>query len=142
MHIPSSAYKQYPIVLYTVLQSSYVQSPIVPIYRPLQFPSIFLNSSCIQPSAIPIYSLLQYLCTVSLSQCSVAVKRHHDLSTSYKRKHLIGGSLTASCRRLVQCQHSRENGGMQVGTILENYLRALILDPQAAGRDTGSGMGF
>jgi hypothetical protein len=31
---------------------------------------------------------------------------------------------------------------MQVGTILEKYLRALILDLQGAGRDPGPGMGF
>jgi hypothetical protein len=30
---------------------------------------------------------------IYLSQCSIAVKRHHDQGNSYKRKHLIGAGL-------------------------------------------------
>jgi hypothetical protein len=32
----------------------------------------------------------------ALSQCSIAVKRHHDHGNSYKGRHLIGGLLMVS----------------------------------------------
>lgn len=48
--------------------------------------------------------------TSYLSYCSVVMERHHDQSSSYGRKHLIGDLLT-SFRRLVYCHHCGEHSG-------------------------------
>ena len=42
------------------------------------------------------------------------MKKHHDHSNSYKRKHLIGAGL--QFRSLVHCHHGREYGGEHEGT--------------------------
>ena len=56
------------------------------------------------------------------------MKRHHDYSTFYTGKHLIGAGL--QFKGLVHYYH----GGMQVDMVLEKELRVLHLDLQAAGR--------
>ena len=48
---------------------------------------------------------------------SIAVKRHHDHSNSYKGKHLIG--VAYSFTGLAHFPHGREHGGMQADTVLE-----------------------
>lgn len=47
-------------------------------------------------------------CAYCWSQCSLAVKRHHDHADFHKRKHLIGGWLT------VQRAHGMEHGSTYV----------------------------
>ena len=59
-----------------------------------------------------------------LSQCSIAVKRHHhDHSNSYKGKHLIGTVLWF--RGLVHCHHGRKHHGMQADMVMEKELREI-----------------
>jgi hypothetical protein len=48
---------------------------------------------------------------------SVAVKRHHDHSNSYKGKHLIGDGLWF--RGLICFCHGWKHGGMQADMVLE-----------------------
>ena len=48
---------------------------------------------------------------------SIAVKRHHDHSNSYKGKHLIGPGLQV--QSLVHCHHGGKHGGMQADLVLE-----------------------
>jgi hypothetical protein len=53
---------------------------------------------------------------------SIAVKRHHDRSSSYKGKHLIGTGL--QFRGLVHYHRGRKHGGTQAGMLLEKELRS------------------
>jgi hypothetical protein len=62
------------------------------------------------------------------------VKRHHNLSNSYKGKHFIGAGL--QFRVLVCYHHGGKHGGAQADTMLEKELRIVHLDPQEAGRET------
>jgi hypothetical protein len=65
----------------------------------------------------------------SLSECSIAVKRHHDHSISYKGKHLSGAGLQLPLLTWQQAwQHEGSHGAGE-------ELRALHLDPQAAGKE-------
>jgi hypothetical protein len=68
------------------------------------------------------------------------VKRHHDRGNSSKGKHLIGASL--QFRGLVHYHHGGKHGGMQADTVLEEQLRVLHLDQQAAGRECHTGIGL
>ena len=45
------------------------------------------------------------------SQCSIAVKRHHGHSDSYKGKHLIGAGLQFGS--LNHCHHGGEHSSME-----------------------------
>ena len=63
----------------------------------------------------------------------IAVKTHHDHGNSYKGKHFTGAGL--QFRGLVYYHYGRKHGGMQADMVLEEELRALHLDQQAAGRD-------
>ena len=63
-------------------------------------------------------------CIIILVWFSIAVKRHHDYSNSYKGKYLIGNSLQFQKFGSWWCV---------AGMVLEKELRVLHLDPQAAG---------
>ena len=60
---------------------------------------------------------------------SIAVKRCHDHSNSYKGKHLTGAGL--QFRGLVHCHHGRKHGGTQADMVLEKELRVLHRNSQA-----------
>lgn len=60
-----------------------------------------------------------------LSQCSVAVKRHHDQGISLKRKHLTMGLLTVSEVSLFH--HGREYGSRQAGGVILERSKLFIL---------------
>lgn len=60
------------------------------------------------------------------SLSSVAEERLHDHSNSYRREHLIGGYL-----QFQRC--STLSSGWSTVMVLEKYLSALPLDPQATG---------
>ena len=45
-----------------------------------------------------------------LSQCSIAVRRHHDQGNSYKRNHLNGGLLTVSEDAFIMIIEKKETG--------------------------------
>jgi hypothetical protein len=64
--------------------------------------------------------LLDYflLIGVCLREVSIAVKRHHDLSSSYRRKHLIGAGL--QFKGLVRYHHDRKQDGMQGDMVLDS----------------------
>jgi hypothetical protein len=66
--------------------------------------------------------------------CSVAVKRHRDHSNSYGGK-IISLGLAYRFRGLGHYHNGREYGGMQVGMVLETWLRALHPDSQAEDRE-------
>lgn len=51
---------------------------------------------------------------------SVALKKHHHLSNSYKGKHFQFGGL-------VHCRHGRWHGSMQANLVLENIADSLYL---------------
>ena len=72
---------------------------------------------------------------------SIAVKRHHDQSNSYKGKHLTGAGL--QFRSLVHCHYGGKHGGTQVGTVLrERLLRVVHLDEKATQRESDTGPGL
>jgi hypothetical protein len=50
-----------------------------------------------------------------LVRVSIAVKRHHDHSNSYKGRHLIGSEF----RGLVHCHHGRKHGRVQADMVLK-----------------------
>ena len=52
-----------------------------------------------------------------LSQCCIAVKRLHDQSNSYERKHFFS---------LVNYHHEAEHGAMQADMVLERQLQLYI----------------
>jgi hypothetical protein len=54
---------------------------------------------------------------IYLNQSSIAVKKHHDHSDSYKGKYLMGISL--HFRGLDSYHHNEKHGGMQVDMVLE-----------------------
>jgi hypothetical protein len=63
----------------------------------------------------------------------MAVKRHHDHSKSYKRKHLIVAGI--QFRGLGCYHHGRKHGGIRAGMLMEKELGVVHLHPQAAGRE-------
>lgn len=71
-----------------------------------------------------------------MSYCSIAVKRSHDCSNSYKEKHLIG--LAYSFRGLAHFHRGKEHGGRQVNNGAER-LRVPYLYIQAAERERAIG---
>jgi len=72
----------------------------------------------------------------ALVRFSVAMKRHHNHSNSYKGKHLIGAGL--QFRGLVCYCHGRKHVGKQADLVLKRQLRVLHLDLKAAGSDSDS----
>ena len=52
-----------------------------------------------------------------LSQCSIAVKRHHHRGNSYNGKQLIGAGL--QFRGLTHSHTGRKHGGMQADMVLQ-----------------------
>lgn len=56
-----------------------------------------------------------------LIPCSIAVKTHHDYSNCYKGKHINGACLQV--RNLVYCFHEQKPGSMQVDMVLEKELQ-------------------
>jgi hypothetical protein len=52
-----------------------------------------------------------------LSQCSTEVKRRHDHSNSYKRKHLTGGLLTVT-DMLRPYHHGRKHNDTQADMVM------------------------
>ena len=78
-----------------------------------------------------------------LVRVSIAVKRHHDHSNSYKGKHLTGAGL--QFRDLVNYHHGRKHSGVQADVVLEREQRVLHLDykqQKERERATGSGLCF
>ena len=65
---------------------------------------------------------------------SIAVKRHHDHSNSYKGKHLTGDGLLF--QRFSPLSSRQETRQCAADMVLEKELRVLHLDPQAAERDS------
>jgi hypothetical protein len=61
-----------------------------------------------------------------LVRVSIAVKRHHDQSNSYRCKHFIGAAL--QFRGWVHYHHGGKYGSMQADMLLEKELRVLHLD--------------
>ena len=71
------------------------------------------------------------MCFMAVSaKASIALKRHHDHSSSYKGNYFIGAVL--QLRGLVHYQPGRKHGSVQADMVLEKELRALHLNPQAA----------
>ena len=83
----------------------------------------------------PFFSRARVLVSVSK-----AMKKHHVHSNSYEGKHLTGAGL--QFRVLVHCHPGRTHGGMQADRVLERYLKVLQLNPQTAGREMDTGIGF
>jgi hypothetical protein len=50
---------------------------------------------------------------------SIALKRHHDHSNSYRGKHLIGAGL--QFRDVVHYHHGQKHGGTQVDLVLKRF---------------------
>jgi hypothetical protein len=67
------------------------------------------------------------------------MKRHHDHSNSYERKHLIRACLQFQ-RFIAHYHHVLEHGSVQAGAgaVAESY----ILIPRQKERDTGSALAF
>jgi hypothetical protein len=63
------------------------------------------------------------------------MKRPYDHSSSYKGQHLIGTGL--HIKGLVQYHQGGKHGSVQADMVMEKELRALHLDLQATGRDSG-----
>ena len=79
------------------------------------------------------------------SQFSIVVSRHQNYSSSYKEQYLIGAGLQfqrTTSPLLSSWQGGWQQAGRQAGMVLGKELRALHPDPQAAGRETSSAMGF
>jgi hypothetical protein len=68
------------------------------------------------------------------SQGFIAVKRQHDNNNSCKRRHLIMAGL--QFRGFVYYSHSGKLGGTQADMVIEEELRVLHSDWQAAGKDS------
>lgn len=75
-----------------------------------------------------------------LVRVSMAVKRHHDHSNSYRGKHLIGTGL--KFRGLAHCHQGGKHGDTQEDMVLEMQLGVLHLDRQAARRESDTGAGL
>ena len=56
---------------------------------------------------------------VYVSQCSFAVKRHHDYATSYERRPLIVAGLQFHFQGCSPLSAWREHHSMETGTVVE-----------------------
>jgi hypothetical protein len=67
-----------------------------------------------------------------LIRVSIAVKRHQDRGTLYKRKHVVWAGLPF--RSLFHYCHGEKHCSMQADMVLERSLRVLHLNQQAVER--------
>ena len=119
-----------PISLHPYLSFflSLIEALVFPF--PLQITFTLVCRALLSPPQSKFYfpDFCSYLrLCMCLSLCSIAVKRCHDHSNSYKRKHDL---LIVS---EIYSYHGGEHGSMKAFMVLEKLLRFVSLDPQAAG---------
>jgi hypothetical protein len=65
------------------------------------------------------FILLVYIISICLHYCSIAVKRHHDQGSLYRRKNLVGDLLTVSEGESMTVLVGSMAAGRQAGKSLE-----------------------